>query len=399
MKKIVTIIIVIAVIVGAFFFFRSGDKKVTTYETVELKKGSINNTVTATGTIEPITKVDVGTQVSGTISHIYVDYNSVVTKGQLLAELDRKLLEAELKSEMANLKSSKSEFEYQDKNFKRLRQLHEKNLISETEYEEALYQYEKAQQAYEKAQATMVKAQSNLDYATITSPIDGVVLSREVEEGQTVAASFETPTMFTIANDLRKMQVIADVDEADIGQVLEGQRVTFTVDAFPDDTFEGDVTQVRLNPTTESNVVTYEVVIDAPNPELKLKPGLTATVSIYTLEKNNVLTIPPKALKFMPDQALAEANGIVLKPIHVDNSALQKTVWVKNGQTLEEKEVQTATATTSLLEITGGLAEGDEIVVAMEQSGKKAMGTPQPGETESSPFMPKPPGQDKKSKK
>lgn len=187
--------------------------------------------MTATGTIEPITKVDVGTQVSGTISHIYVDYNSVVTKGQLLAELDRKLLEAELKSEMANLKSSKSEFEYQDKNFKRLRQLHEKNLISETEYEEALYQYEKAQQAYEKAQATMVKAQSNLDYATITSPIDGVVLSREVEEGQTVAASFETPTMFTIANDLRKMQVIADVDEADIGQVLEGQRVTFTVDA------------------------------------------------------------------------------------------------------------------------------------------------------------------------
>ena len=160
--------------------------------------------MTATGTIEPITKVDVGTQVSGTISHIYVDYNSVVTKGQLLAELDRKLLEAELKSEMANLKSSKSEFEYQDKNFKRLHQLHEKNLISETEYEEALYQYEKAQQAYEKAQATLVKAQSNLDYATIYSPIDGVVLSREVEEGQTVAASFETPTMFTIANDLRK---------------------------------------------------------------------------------------------------------------------------------------------------------------------------------------------------
>ena len=299
MKKIVTIIIVIAVIVGAFFFFRSGDKKVTTYETVELKKGSINNTVTATGTIEPITKVDVGTQVSGTISHIYVDYNSVVTKGQLLAELDRKLLEAELKSEMANLKSSKSEFEYQDKNFKRLRQLHEKNLISETEYEEALYQYEKAQQAYEKAQATMVKAQSNLDYATITSPIDGVVLSREVEEGQTVAASFETPTMFTIANDLRKMQVIADVDEADIGQVLEGQRVTFTVDAFPDDTFEGDVTQVRLNPTTESNVVTYEVVIDAPNPELKLKPGLTANITVYTMEKDNILLAPLKAFRFI----------------------------------------------------------------------------------------------------
>lgn len=194
------------------------------------------------------------------------------------------------------------------------------------------------------------------------------------------------------------MQVIADVDEADIGEIREGQRVTFTVDAYRNDAFEGVVTQVRLEATVESNVVTYEVVISAPNPDLKLKPGLTATVSIYTLEKNNVLTIPPKALKFMPDQALAEANGIVLKPIHVDNSALQKTVWVKNGQTLEEKEVQTATATTSLLEITGGLAEGDEIVVAMEQSGKKAMGIPQPGEMESSPFMPKPPGQDKKVK-
>ena len=238
-----------------------------------------------------------------------------------------------------------------------------------------------------------------MGYAVITSPIDGVVISREVEEGQTVAAGFETPTLFTIAKDLTEMQVIADVDEADIGEIREGQRVTFTVDAYQNDAFEGVVTQVRLEATVESNVVTYEVVISAPNPDLKLKPGLTATVSIYTLEKNNVLTIPPKALKFMPDQALAEANGIVLKPIHVDNSALQKTVWVKNGQTLEEKEVQTATATTSLLEITGGLAEGDEIVVAMEQSGKKAMGTPQPGETESSPFMPKPPGQDKKSKK
>ena len=204
MKKIVTIIIVLAVIVGAFFFFRSGDKKAVTYETVELKRGAINNTVTATGTIEPITKVDVGTQVSGTISRIYADYNSVVKKGQLLAELDRKLLEAELKSEMANLKSSKNSYEYQQKNYKRLKQLHEKRLISDTEFEEAEYQYENAKQTYEKAQATLVKAQSNLEYATIYSPIDGVVLSREVEEGQTVAASFETPTMFTIANDLRK---------------------------------------------------------------------------------------------------------------------------------------------------------------------------------------------------
>lgn len=389
MKKIVTIIIAIAVIVGAFFFFRSGDKKVTTYETVELKKGSINNTVTATGTIEPITKVDVGTQVSGTISHIYVDYNSVVTKGQLLAELDRKLLEAELKSEMANLKSSKSEFEYQDKNFKRLHQLHEKNLISETEYEEALYQYEKAQQAYEKAQATLVKAQSNLDYATIYSPIDGVVLSREVEEGQTVAASFETPTMFTIANDLRKMQVIADVDEADIGQVLEGQRVTFTVDAFPDDTFEGDVTQVRLNPTTESNVVTYEVVIDAPNPELKLKPGLTANITVYTMEKNDILLAPLKAFRFTPKTA--PENPQTTQAPQAGKG--EKVVWLQTAEGIVPKVIKVGVSDGIYTEVKEGIQEGSRLIVGVQRN-KKIV--PQGGNEESNPFMPPRPGQKKK---
>ena len=389
MKKIVTIIIAITVIVGAFFFFRSGDKKVTTYETVELKKGSINNTVTATGTIEPITKVDVGTQVSGTISHIYVDYNSVVTKGQLLAELDRKLLEAELKSEMANLKSSKSEFEYQDKNFKRLYQLHEKNLISETEYEEALYQYEKAQQAYEKAQATLVKAQSNLDYATIYSPIDGVVLSREVEEGQTVAASFETPTMFTIANDLRKMQVIADVDEADIGQVLEGQRVTFTVDAFPDDTFEGNVTQVRLNPTTESNVVTYEVVIDAPNPELKLKPGLTANITVYTMEKNDILLAPLKAFRFTPKTA--PENPQTTQAPQAGKG--EKVVWLQTAEGIVPKVIKVGVSDGIYTEVKEGIQEGSRLIVGVQRN-KKIV--PQGGNEESNPFMPPRPGQKKK---
>ena len=389
MKKIVTIIIIIAVIVGAFFFFRSGDKKVIAYETVELKKGSINNTVTATGTIEPITKVDVGTQVSGTISHIYADYNSVVKKGQLLAELDRKLLEAELRSEMANLKSSKSEFEYQDKNFKRLRQLHEKNLISETEYEEALYLYEKAQQAYEKAQATLVKAQSNLEYATIYSPIDGVVLSREVEEGQTVAASFETPTMFTIANDLRKMQVIANVDEADIGQVLEGQRVTFTVDAFPDDTFEGDVTQVRLNPTTESNVVTYEVVIDAPNPELKLKPGLTANITVYTMEKNDILLAPLKAFRFTPETD-PENPQTTLAP---QTGKGEKVVWLQTAEGIVPKVIKVGVSDGIYTEVKEGIQEGSRLIVGVQRN-KKIV--PQGGNEESNPFMPPRPGQKKK---
>ena len=398
--KLITIggAIVVLALCGYFFMGTSSKGKIS-FQTEKVTRNSMTDVVVATGTVEPVTKVDVGTQVSGIIDRIYVDYNSVVKKGQLIAEMDKVTLQAELESQEAQLANAKAEYEYQQKNYARSKVLFEKQLISDSDYEEATYNYEKAKSTYEKSKADIVKVRRNLGYAVITSPIDGVVISREVEEGQTVAAGFETPTLFTIAKDLTEMQVIADVDEADIGEIREGQRVTFTVDAYRNDAFEGVVTQVRLEATVESNVVTYEVVISAPNPDLKLKPGLTATVSIYTLEKNNVLTIPPKALKFMSDQALAEANGIVLKPIHVDNSALQKTVWVKNGQTLEEKEVQTATATTSLLEITGGLAEGDEIVVAMEQSGKKAMGTPQPGETESSPFMPKPPGQDKKSKK
>lgn len=398
--KLITIggAIVVLALCGYFFMGTSSKGKIS-FQTEKVTRNSMTDVVVATGTVEPVTKVDVGTQVSGIIDRIYVDYNSVVKKGQLIAEMDKVTLQAELESQEAQLANAKAEYEYQQKNYARSKVLFEKQLISDSDYEEATYNYEKAKSTYEKSKADIVKVRRNLGYAVITSPIDGVVISREVEEGQTVAAGFETPTLFTIAKDLTEMQVIADVDEADIGEIREGQRVTFTVDAYRNDAFEGVVTQVRLEATVESNVVTYEVVISAPNPDLKLKPGLTATVSIYTLEKNNVLTIPPKALKFMPDRALAEANGIVLKPIHVDNSALQKTVWVKNGQTLEEKEVQTATATTSLLEITGGLAEGDEIVVAMEQSGKKAMGTPQPGEMESSPFMPKPPGQDKKSKK
>ena len=401
MKKKKVIITVAIVAIAAIIAIIAWPKKSVPveFEMTDVQPDTIRNSVTATGTIEPVTEVEVGTQVSGIISNIYVDYNSLVKKGQVIAELDKTTLNSELNSARANLASAKSELDYQTANYKRYKTLNEKGLVSRNDYEVAYLDYRKALETYNTTKESVKKAETNIGYATITSPIDGIVLSKEVEEGQTVAAGFETPTLFTIAKDLTEMQVIADVDEADIGEIREGQRVTFTVDAYRNDAFEGVVTQVRLEATVESNVVTYEVVISAPNPDLKLKPGLTATVSIYTLEKNNVLTIPPKALKFMPDQALAEANGIVLKPIHVDNSALQKTVWVKNGQTLEEKEVQTATATTSLLEITGGLAEGDEIVVAMEQSGKKAMGTPQPGETESSPFMPKPPGQDKKSKK
>lgn len=366
------------------------------WETTVVARNSMSNMVSATGTVEPVTKVDVGTQVSGIIDKIYVDYNSIVKKGQLIAEMDKVTLQAELESQEAQLASAKAEYEYQQKNYARSKVLFEKQLISDSEYELATYNYEMAKSAYEKSQADIVKVRRNLGYAVINSPIDGVVISREVEEGQTVAAGFETPTLFTIAKDLTEMQVVADVDEADIGQVAEGQRVSFSVDAYPNDMFEGVVTQVRLEATEESNVITYEVVISAPNPDLKLKPGLTATVSIYTLEKDNVLTILPKALKFVPDQALAEANEIILQPVHVDNPALQKTVWVKNGQTLQEKEIQVGTSTTALLEVISGLSEGDEVVVAMESSKRENMGGPQMGDTGSSPFMPKRPEDNKK---
>lgn len=389
------------VVIGlcGYFFLGASDKGKVDWETVKVRCGSMSNMVSATGTVEPVTKVDVGTQVSGIIDKIYVDYNSVVKKGQLIAEMDKVTLQAELESQEAVLANAKAEFDYQQKNYARKKVLFEKKLISDSDYETATYDYEKAKSSYEKSRADIIKVRRNLGYAVITSPIDGVVISREVEEGQTVAAGFETPTLFTIARDLTEMQVVADVDEADIGQVGEGQRVTFSVDAYPNDLFEGEVTQVRLEATVESNVVTYEVVISAPNPDLKLKPGLTATVSIYTLEKENVPVIPAKALKFVPDEQIAQANGYRVYAIDVENTALQKTVWVKEGFTLQEKEVTTGTAVNSLVEIVDGVGENEEVVVEMVGVRKGAIGKPAPGEGETSPFMPKPPGQKKNKAK
>lgn len=388
MKKAAIITVFLGMAIGLFFALRSDEKKKVVYETIPVQRGNLNNTVTATGTIEPITQVDVGTQVSGTISKIYVDYNSVVTKGQLLAELDRKLLEAALNSETANMQSSKSEFEYQSKNYNRMSELYAKKLISASDFEEVEYKYETSKQAYAKAQADLVKAKSNLDYATIYSPIDGVVLSREVEEGQTVAASFETPTMFTIANDLRKMQVIADVDEADIGQVEEGQRVTFSVDAFPEDTFEGSVTQVRLQATTTNNVVTYEVVIDAPNPDLKLKPGLTANITMYTMEKKGILLAPLKAFRFTPENT---HDAPAKEMVQVGKG--EKIVWVQTTDGIAPKAVKTGTSDGINQEIVHGLQEGDLLVVGVSLGKTAVKGDPA---EESNPFMPPRPGQKRK---
>lgn len=240
--------------------------------------------MTATGTIEPVTSVTVGTQVSGIISKIFVDYNTVVKKGQVIAELDKTNLISSLNTAKANLSSAQSQLTYETSNYNRYKALYDKGLVSADEYENARLSFVQAKESVATAKETVKKAETDLGYATITSPIDGIVLSKEVEEGQTVAASYSTPELFTIAQDLTDMRVVADVDEADIGDVKEGARATFTVDAYPNDTFNGKVTQVRQEATTTNNVVTYEVVISAPNADLKLKPGLTANVTIYTAE-------------------------------------------------------------------------------------------------------------------
>ena len=360
----------------------------SSYQTVTVSPGSLSTTVTATGTIEPINQVEVGAQVSGIISNIYVDYNTVVKQGQLMAEIDRSLLEAELESSQASLASSRSEYEYQQKNFARQKGLWEKKLISDTEYEQAKYNYEKSLSSYSKSKADIIRAEKNLGYSYIYSPIDGVVLSRAVEEGQTVASSFNTPTLFTIANDLRKMRVIADVDEADIGQVEEGQRVVFTVDAFPDDTFEGSVTQVRLLATTTSNVVTYEVVVDAPNPDLKLKPGLTANVTIYTMEKNGVLTVPVRALRFKPDDAAK--GGTQAKPVAAAQDAGDKTLGVMEGSVVRPAKVKTGMSDGVNVEIISGIENGAKVIVSSKSAAAAQISDGTPGEN--NPFMPTPPG-------
>ena len=406
-KKIILIAVSIAVVAGAGFwlFGCSKAQHKVTYETAVVTRGEISESITATGTIEPVTEVEVGTQVSGIIDKIYADYNSVVTKGQLIAEMDRVTLQSEVASQRAAYNGAKAEYEYQQKNYERNRGLHEKQLISDTDYEQSVYNYEKAKSNYESSQASLAKAERNLSYATITSPIDGVVINRAVEEGQTVASGFETPTLFTIAADLTQMQVVADVDEADIGGVEEGQRVSFTVDAYPNDTFEGTVTQIRLGEdsstssgsSTSSTVVTYEVVISAPNPDLKLKPRLTANVTIYTLDRKDVLSVPARALRFTPERPLIGENDIVK-----DCESPHK-LWTREGNTFTAHPVTVGISNGINTEIISGISEGATIVTEATIGKMPGGGAPadmqQAAGGERSPFMPGPPGSNKKKSK
>ena len=394
MKKISKIwwaagaIIIIAIIV--WLFSGGKEEKQISFSFEKAAPANIQIGVTATGTIEPVTSVTVGTQVSGIVSRIYVDYNSVVKKGQVIAELDKTNLTSELNTAKANLASAQSSLNYETDNYKRYKTLYSKGLVSADEYESAKLSYDKALQTVVSQKEQLTKAQTNLGYATITSPIDGVVLSKAVEEGQTVAASFNTPELFSIAKDLKDMRVIADIDEADIGEVKEGENVKFTVDAFPNDTFEGVVTQVRQEATTTNNVVTYEVVISAPNADLKLKPGLTANVTILTAEKNNVLSVPSKALRYTPT---VETIG---KKYKIQDCNGKNKVWTLEGNVLKAHAVQIGISDGSHTEIISGISNGVQVITKLKEIMPEGEDEAAQNETERSPFAPGPPGKKKK---
>ncbi|MCM1483410.1 MAG: efflux RND transporter periplasmic adaptor subunit [Muribaculaceae bacterium] len=364
-------------------------------DTVKVEKGELTETVTATGTVESVTQVDVGTQVTGIIDKLYADFNSIVKKGELIAEIEKTVLESDYKSAEANVASAKYTYEYNRANYERDRKLHDKQLISDYEFQTSQKDYEVSKAAYDKAVADRVRAAKNLNYAEIYSPIDGIVISREVEVGQTVVSSMNVANLYTIA-DLDNMQIVGNVDEADIGQVKVGQKVKFSVDAYPEDIFEGTVTQVRLSPTTESNVVTYEVIVGTSNPDHKLIPGLTANLTIYTLSESGALLLPANAFTFEPEdypqaKNLPQAGAAIPKN---KLAADERAIWIVKGDSLVNKVVKIGTTNGIKTSILGGLADGDLVAVGYDSS--SAAMPADGGSDKQSPFAPQPPGKNKK---
>lgn len=367
-----------------------GKRQNVSLDTTKAERGELTETVTATGTIESVTQVDVGTQVTGIIDKLYADYNSIVTKGQLIAEIEKTLLQSDLASAEANVESARLTYEYNLTNYKRDKVLHEKQLISDYDFQTSTKELEVSKTAYDKAKADKVRAAKNLNYAEIYSPIDGIVISREVEVGQTVVSSMNVANLYTIA-DLDNMQVVSNVDEADIGQVKVGQPVTFSVDAYPDELFNGEVTQVRLNPTEESNVVTYEVVVATSNPQHKLIPGLTANLTIYTMRKENVLLLPNNVFTFTPrnDEDMLQSAAA---PKETGLKDSQKCIWVVKDGNMAPTVVTTGVSNGLKTEILSGI--DNNAVVAMGYSENATNSGQQGGEK--SPFAPQPPGRNKK---
>lgn len=406
---------VLLVVVAIFVYKSYGNtEKTISFETAKIGRGTISNTVTATGTLEAIKTVEVGTQVSGVITKIYVDFNSQVKKGQLLAQLDETPLLAQLDQSKSTVDQSEAEVKYQKATFERYKALVEKKLIAQSDFDLAEYNYSKAVATLNNAKSMHDKNKINLSYARIYSPIDGIILNRAVDEGQTVAASFSTPTLFTIANDLTQMRVEAKVDEADIGRISNGQRVEFKVDAFPLKRFDGEVTEIRLKPVTSANVVTYTVVINAPNPDKILMPGMTATAYFFVTERKDILLVPSKAVLFSPDrQSLATYNLSVggtdsqaapppppemgeAPKADPQTESEDKTVWVKQGQMVHPQKIKVGVTDEIHYQVLSGLNEGDNVIISMSSSATTAKATTTAAK---SPFMPQRPGSNRKTTK
>jgi HlyD family secretion protein len=413
-KKILWIsIILVAAVISIIWGVRHRSPEIV-LATEKPHNGYIANAVTATGTIQPVDTVAVGTQVSGTISKVYADFNSKVKKGQLLAELDKTILNAQVQQILASIQQAESQLTYQQSNFNRQSELYKAGAISRADLETAENGFKVAQAGIKSTQSQLQAAQKNLSLANIYSPIDGTVLSRNVSEGQTVAASFNTPTLFSIAKDLTQMQVRAAVDEADIGNVKTGQRVSFTVDAFPEDEFNGTLLEVRLQPSVSANVVTYTTIINASNSELKLKPGMTANITIYTKEENSALLISARATKFKPDSTIMmkykivderkkikgqqtatapganeksdRGNGGIRKDSLANDSGNIKraSVWILNGNTLTRRFIRIGLEDGTQVQALSGITANDEIVDGVQQAGVKA----NQANSQRSPFMP-----------
>jgi HlyD family secretion protein len=390
-KKTIFIILGIAIALFAVWYFTLRKKEqVVVLETEKPKTGYISENVTATGKVQPVDTVAVGTQVSGTIKTLYADFNSKVKKGQLLAELDKTLFEATVNQYQANLVSAQSALVYQQGNFSRQSNLYKVGAVSKADYDNALYTYNASKASVNSIKAQLASAQKNLSLASIYSPIDGTVLSRSVSEGTTVAASFSTPTIFSIAKDLTKMQVEASVDEADVGNISKGERATFTVDAFLNDTFKGTIQEIRLSPSISSNVVTYKTIINTSNDANKLKPGMTANITIFTKEVNNALLIPTKAIKYVPDSTLAGKYQMTwVNPEKKPAAADEAYVWVqKSAKELVQKKISTGINDNTHVEVLSGLAATDIVITGAQSMGKSQAAS----QGQSSPFMPKRPG-------
>ena len=391
---IVSGIVLVILAITTYFYLNQNDAVIIEAKTILAKKGNVTTMITATGTMEPITQVEVGTQVSGVVEKIYVDYNSVVTEGQLIAELDKTNLKSALSQTQAVYDNAVSQRNYMKTIYDRQKLLYDSQVISRSDFDEATFNYDTAKGTVTQRYSDLQSARTNLGYANIYSPINGVVLSKAIDEGQTVAASLSTPTLFTIAQDLKEMQVEADVDEADIGQVKEGQRVEFTVDAYIGETFNGVVTQVRLDPKITSNVVTYTVVVKAENEDLKLKPGLTAIISIFTLELNDVLTTEAKAINFKPTPvelaAYNEQQNFTQtankRPTERTEKKSGSSVWVysSNGE-IKSQKVTLGASDGVNIQILDGVSEGDKLVYSLAGVSKTTVKT---ADKEKSPFMP-----------